>query len=149
MPDAGPDAPLASIDTNVLVSGLSLRKGWPYMVFRARQENRIQLVVSVSQFAELADVFQRDHLYQKYEITVEQAQDLLSELANIVVADGTAIESIAIRDSDDIVILATANELGDEFLITGDQDLLATAEAASSFGLQIVTPRQFGEKFNL
>ena len=101
MPDAEPSLPLVTVDTNVFVSGLVLRRGWPLAVLEAWRNNKFRLILSATQFSELAEVFQREHLYRTYEISLEEAMELLRELAHYVVADGADSASIVVRDPDD------------------------------------------------
>jgi len=138
-----------AVDTNVFVSGLIQRRGWPAVVLREWRKRHIDLVVSASQFAELTEVLRRERIQIRYNISVSRADHLVRRLARTVVSDGSADFRFIVRDRDDAVILYTAIEQGVNFLVSGDQDLLVIANAIAEIGLNIVTPRQFAEVFEL
>ena len=107
------------LDTNVLVSALIAGSGPPGRVLAAIRRERLTLVTSEAQLAELRTVLTRDRL-RPY-LRSEDAEDLMRNLAVIgeVAADLPDVD--ASPDPDDNPILATAIAGRADLIVSGDK----------------------------
>ena len=107
------------LDTNVLVSALIAGGGPPGRVLAAIRRERLTLVTSEAQLAELRTVLTRDRL-RPY-LRSEDAEDLMRNLAVIgeVAADLPDVD--ASPDPDDNPILATAIAGRADLIVSGDK----------------------------
>ena len=107
------------LDTNVLVSALISRTGPPGRLLAAIRQQRLTLVTSEAQLAELRSVLGRERL-RPY-IRSEEAQDLIRNLEAIgeVVSDLPTVN--VSPDPDDNPILATAIAGQADLIVSGDK----------------------------
>ena len=107
------------LDTNVLVSALIAGSGPPGRVLTAIRRERLTLVTSEAQLAELRTVLTRDRL-RPY-LRSEDAEDLMRNLEVIgeVAADLPDVD--ASPDPDDNPILATAIAGRADLIVSGDK----------------------------
>jgi putative PIN family toxin of toxin-antitoxin system len=99
----------AVIDTNVFVSSLLNPGGAPGTLVRQFRAGRFQLVVSTRQREELVDVFNREHLFDKYQVSRQERDDLLGlvdALAEFVTASPSV--ELPVRDPKDVMVLQAA-----------------------------------------
>jgi len=110
----------ATVDTNVLISGLVYRRGKPFDLVRMGLQGAINLTVSPHIIAEMSDVLAR-----KFDATPEEIAD-----AKRVVADAARIVQPSVQidvikeDPPDNRILECAVSAGADYIVTGDKDLL-------------------------
>jgi len=128
------------LDTNVLVSGIAYPGGIPGKIVGAWRQGSLVVVLSRHILDELARSLPRvNHRLNWKPQDFADYVETLSFLANMVepetVAPGT------VRDEGDLLILGTLLAAEADYLITGDDDLLALAERYS-----IVTPAEFWRK---
>jgi len=126
-----------SLDTNVLVGAFTTRGICSDVIALALTEH--QLVLGETVLAELSRVLDRKMRMPK--VTVEETEALLRREA-VVVSHGADI-SFAVRDPDDVAVLAEAIEGLADVLVTGDRDLL---EIPDETPIEILSPRGFWEK---
>ena len=107
------------LDTNVLVSALIAGSGPPGRVLAAIRRERLTLVTSEAQLAELRNVLTRDRL-RPY-LRSEDAEDLMRnlEVTGEVAADLPDVD--ASPDPDDNPILATAIAGRADLIVSGDK----------------------------
>lgn len=124
------------LDTNVLVSAFSTR-GLSADVLRLVIAEH-ELMSGEVNLKELRRVLRSR--FRLPRSLIEAVEQLLRE--HTIVPRPDRLLEIAVRDSDDAWVLASAVAGGAEVLVTGDKDLLAVAPRAP---LRIVDPRAFWE----
>ena len=134
----------AVVDTNLLVSALLRQAGPPHALLAAWRRGAFALLVSPLLREEYARVLPRPKFRDKYGLTPEAVADLLILIdAQAVVVTPTAHLPVEVRDPKDDMVLAAALGGAADFLVTGDEDLLALAGDPQLGTLQIVTVRTF------
>jgi putative PIN family toxin of toxin-antitoxin system len=139
-----PKKPTVVIDTNLLVSGIILKRGAPFDLLEAWRQRRYTLLVSRDQRTELRTVLQREKIRERYRITDDEIAaffDLMDTDASL-----TSLRRrlpVHVRDPKDDHILAAALGGKADFLITGDGDLLALRDEPHLKKLTILTVREF------
>lgn len=125
------------LDTNVLVSGLAYPASTPGRIVGAWRRGALDVVLSRYILDELARVLPRlNHRLKWQPNDFADLIDILAIQAELV--EPEALEGSASRDAADVPILGTLIASKADYLVTGDEDLLALAERYS-----IVTPAQF------
>jgi len=107
------------IDTNIFISAL----GWggsPKRLIDDVIEGKYELILSTRQFAEIMKVLD----YPKFGFTEEQKQKLIIILYKISTIVKIKKEPKVSDDPKDNIILAPADEMQIDYIITGDDDLL-------------------------
>lgn len=129
------------LDTNVLLSGLAYPNSQPGKIIHAWQSGGLDLYLSEFILHELQRVLPR--LRARHGLNNEEIEELihiLSIQAELLVPLET--DAIAIRDQNDRPILGTwlalEQQIGGDYLITGDKDLLVLADQ-----FPILTPADF------
>ncbi len=127
------------LDTNVFVSGIFF-PGLPSRILRAWREGSISIVYSSPIFVEyqrvLAEISQ-----QFPSVNAKPILDLVTRHGELV---SSANDSrIYCRDPDDVKFINCLVSSKAHCLVTGDKDLLAVR----SISLQILTPRQFANRY--
>lgn len=132
----------AVLDANVLVSALIRPEGTPgKIVSRWLAEKPFELVVSRAIIDEVRRAARYERVRKYMRLSQREAEALLAIVqasANLVTGT-TAIEGVAV-DADDHKVLAAALEGDADFLVTGDQELLALRRHA---GFRIITAAAF------
>ena len=131
------------LDTNVLVSALLTAEGHSARIFRSVCDGSLTLVLSEPLLAERHEVLLYPKIRRRLEarsIDVTRYLELLRFVAILV--DTNVAAAPAIRDPDDRELLAALIQGPADWLITGDQDLLAL-----SADHPIVGPAEFVERF--
>ena len=128
------------IDTNVWISGLLTRTGYPaQLTHHVIREG--QPVFSAATFAELKDRLWRPK-FDRY-VTLEQRKSLLSDIESIShwvdVSPAIAATQWS-RDAQDDKFIHAALAAKVAWLATGDQDLLVLSESLLSTGVRILSP---------
>jgi putative PIN family toxin of toxin-antitoxin system len=128
------------VDINVLVSG-SLWRGNPSRLVDALLDGSATLCASASVMAEFEEVLQRKKFQKRLERRGQSAREIISRFraaALIVEVPAIPVPS-ALRDPDDIHVLACATGAGANAIVTGDNDLLSMKTFG---GIPILTVRQ-------
>ena len=126
----------ATVDTNVLISGLVYRCGKPHDLLQRALAGVISLAVSQPIVDEMADVLAR-----KFGATLQEtaeAREIVAEAARIV-TPSVELNVIA-HDSPDNRVLECAMSAGSDYIVTGDKDLLRLKQFD---GIRIVSVAEF------
>lgn len=128
-------------DTNVLLSLLKPLGEVFRSIDQLWRENRFQVVLSEDLFLELSETMLQPRLLRLHRLNRERLEESLRELlrrAHIEVAPKATYPGL--RDPKDAIVLAAAEHLRPDLIVTGDKDLLVLHEFQ---GIPIVSPRQF------
>jgi putative PIN family toxin of toxin-antitoxin system len=135
------------LDTNVLVSGFLYPGGPPSRLVAAWRAGAFEMLLSEFLIDELARTWA--HLAPRLKLQPPDLDDLLNTLrmrCELVHLDDDALKAAAaagLRDPDDVPILAMLMGAKADFLVTGDQDLLALAAT-----FPVLTPAAFEARFS-
>ena len=135
------------VDINVLVSG-SLWRGNPSRLVDALLDGSATLCASAPVMAEFEEVIQRAKFQKRLEQKGKSAREIISRFrAAAVIVEGPAIAApLALRDPDDIHVLACAMGAIADAIVTGDNDLLSMGTFE---GIPILSVRQALEKLGI
>lgn len=112
------------LDTNIIVSAL-LWGGAPQRVIAIAVDNDIPIITSEPLIHELAKTLQKPKLGKYISSTGKSPSTLISELVRIMtVVELAAVPTDAVRDPDDVKVLATAVGGNATHIVSGDKDLL-------------------------
>lgn len=138
--------PKGVVDTNLIVSGLLLKRGSPYELLEAWRRGGFTLLVSPSLQAEFEEVLLRPKFTQKYGLTAEEIRAflILVSLLGVKVTPRRRLP-VKIRDPKDEKVLAAALGGKADYLITGDDDLLVLRDDPHLKQLKIVPVTEFLE----
>ena len=130
------------LDTNVFVSALLTRKSPPAQILDAWKRGLFTLVVSPVLVEEILRVLRYPKIRNKYQITEEDVEALLSLLKQEAfwVQGSAAVEGAIPEDPDDEHILATALEGEADVIVSGDEHLLQLHHFRH---VPIMSPREF------
>lgn len=129
------------LDTNVVISGLLVPGGPPGKIIDLWTENRITVVLSQALIEEYLDVLLRPKF--KRIGTLVERQDILVnllELDNTVLINPKVSFAVVKDDPEDNRVLECAVEGMVDYIISGDEHLLALREFQ---GIPIVMPAEF------
>jgi uncharacterized protein len=132
----------ATLDTNVLVSGLAalaLPASPPGAVLRYWREGRFELIVSAAILEELERTFAKPYYATRRSPSeIAAAMRAVATRATLVVPS-IEVAGVATHREDDLV-LSTAVSASVDYLVTGDKQLQRLGEFQ---GVRIVGPREF------
>jgi putative PIN family toxin of toxin-antitoxin system len=118
------------LDTNVLLSGIAYPASVPGKIMAAWRYGSLDILLSAYLLDELRRVLPRAQRHGLNSAEIDNLVDILSLQAEII-EPSPSIEA-DLRDTDDPPVLgilrAALDSSGADYLITGDQDLLALAE---------------------
>jgi putative PIN family toxin of toxin-antitoxin system len=115
------------LDTNVLVSGLAYPGSIPGQIVAAWRQGVLEVVLSRYILDELGRVLPRlNHRLRWADADFADLLDILTISVDLV--EPLPVPLGAARDSADLPVLGTLLAAGADYLITGDQDLLALAD---------------------
>lgn len=124
------------LDTNVVFSAL-LWRGKPYRLLEAvGQRTDARLFSSPALLEELADVLARPMAAQRLALIGITANAVLADYRTVVEMVEPAIVPRVVRDADDDQVIAAALAARADFIVSGDDDLLAIG---SYQGIRILT----------
>ncbi len=127
------------LDTNIFISAL-VYGGIPEKTLRVVLAKEIQVIISPVLQAELIDV-----ITKKFPLSLADMYLLEEEMQRSFVIVRPHITLDVARDKDDNRLLEAAVEGSCDFIITGDEDLLALGKYKN---IKIVTATQFLAEFN-
>jgi uncharacterized protein len=133
----------ATIDVNVLVSAAISPRGIPYRLISVWQSGRFEVVTSEHIITQVTIKLRSDKL-RRYGLTTAAIRDFTAPLrvdARLISIPPSEILPVT-GDPEDDTVLATARLGQADYLVTGDDGLLARSQYQ---GIQIVTPRTFLE----
>ncbi len=134
------------VDTNVWVSVLLNRHGFPAQVLTAFATGRFILLTSGPLLDELAEVLARPRIARKYGVTqtdIDEVIALLRERGTEVVTTGNFH---LCRDPDDHVVLETAFRGKANMMVSRDEDLKGDVELVrllQAEGIQVLSVGRF------
>lgn len=130
----------AVLDTNIVISGIFWR-GNPRDVLRAGVEGDFTLLLSPDLASELQDVVAREKFAKLRAALGKTSEEIVADLqATAEMTTPAEVPSDAVRDPDDVAVLACAIGGNANYVVTGDDDLL-TLKAYEK--VEIVTPAEF------
>ena len=119
-------------------------EGRPRRILHAWYERAFALLVSPTLVTEYTRVLARPRLHTRYGLDPTEAAVFLDLIgARAVVVAPRAPLPLTVRDPKDDMVLAAALGGPADYLVTGDDDLLALAGDPRLGALSIVTPRAF------
>jgi putative PIN family toxin of toxin-antitoxin system len=125
------------LDTNVLVSGLAYPGSVPGRIVTAWRQGAMDVVLSRYLLDELARVLPRlNHRLKWQPADFADLIDILAIEADIV--EPVAVSDNSARDAKELPVLGTFLAAQADYLVTGDNDLLALRDRYA-----IVTPAEF------
>jgi len=137
----------AVLDTNVLVSGLVAEEGPPGRILDAWLQGRFVLVTSLYLVEELTHVLSYPHIADRLRLGNEELAAILAALLSRAEVTRRHLHLPGVtRDPKDDAVVACAQEGQADYIVSGDQDLLALGEYE---GMRVVTPRQFAELLSM
>ncbi len=131
------------VDTNLFVSGTIVKRGNPLALLNAWQGHAFTLLLSERQHTELVDVFGRDDIARKYQLTPEELTDLFYRPDAAPRVEPRSTIPVHLRDPKDVHILAAALGGNADYLVTGDNDLHDVAGDSRLGPLKIITVVEF------
>lgn len=135
------------IDTNVLVSGIIQRSGFPYKIVRAWEEGTLALVTSVPMVEEAAKVLNYPKIRKKYGLADTAISQIIANFLRYSILVDLGPELAVVKDDpEDNKVLATAVSGEAEYIVTGDSHLLALRAHGDT---RIATPKDFCELVRL
>ncbi len=132
----------ATIDTNVFVSGLFWPQTLPAHLLQAWLSQRFRLVTSTALRVEATEVLGRPK-FARYRLSAARLRTILDALAGAEQAVPLNPLPLRCRDPKDEKFLACALDGEVDYLVTGDEDLLALGGAPALGPLRIVSVREF------
>lgn len=131
------------IDTNVLVSGIIQKSGFPYNVVRLWERGDIVLVTSLEMIEEARRVLNYQKIKGKYGLDADDIkQTILNLLKYSAVIYNLPALNVIKEDPQDNKVMATALEGKANYIISGDSHLL---NLKNYKGIEIVTAKRFCE----
>lgn len=131
------------IDTNVLVSGIIQRSGFPFNVVKLWETGSMVMITSVATIGEAERVLNYPKIKKAYKLTDDEINRVISNLVTYSVFVENLPELNIIEECpEDNNILSTAVAGKADYIISGDTHLL---NLNNFRGIEIVTPKRFFE----
>lgn len=129
------------IDTNVLVSGIIQRSGYPHKVLKSWEKGELVLITSPAMVREADKVLNYSRIKKKYGLDNDARRRVVSNLLkySVLIEDPPVLDVIR-EDPDDNKVLSTAVEGKADYIVTGDSHLL---DLRSYKDIPVVTPKGF------
>ena len=129
------------LDTNVLVSGAIQKKGFPYKVVKAWEDDVLALVTSGPLIDEVNRVLHYNKIRVRYSLKEEEIKQILLNLMRYSIFINAPPKLNVIKeDPSDNSILAAAIGGKADYIISGDTHLL---NLGAYKGISILTPKEF------
>lgn len=128
------------LDANVFVSAILSPKGAPARILRAWRDGRFQLVVSEPILAEIAQVLRYPRIQKRHGWPEREVDEFVEDLAQCAILVYPKKSFAAVEDASDNRYLECAVAGGAQYLVSGDQHLLALE---SFEGVAILSPAAF------
>jgi putative PIN family toxin of toxin-antitoxin system len=136
----------AVIDTNIWISALLNPFGYPARIKKSLEKGDFKVIISEPILEELTDVLNRPRIREKYDITpedIEQVLTLIEERSEYVLLSG---DVEICRDRDDNLIIETAIKGKALYLVTRDDDVKFDREVSeflSNYGISVTSVAKF------
>jgi len=137
---------VALLDTNVWVSAFLKPTGPPGRVVARWLQADFEVITSLPQLTEIADVLRRPRLTRRFGYPQKEAQAFLRLIVARATVATTSGTLRACRDPDDDEILEAAIRSNSRYLVTRDDDLKRDVDlivAARRHGVRVISVRQF------
>lgn len=134
----------ATIDTNILASGLIAKKpSPPLQIVEAIINGQIVLVTAELLLVEMEDVLNRDYMVRMHTLSKERVHQIVTLLTQLsVVASVESLPSVSL-DRDDDILFACAVAGQADYIVSGDKKhVLKIGEYQ---GIPTITARQLVE----
>lgn len=131
------------IDTNVLISGIIQKNGFPHKVVKLWEKGNLILVTSIPMIEEAKKVLNYPKIKGKFNLKDGEIKQTILNLLkySILIYNPPALNVIK-EDPEDNKILSTAIEGRADYIVSGDSHLLRLKNYK---GIKIITPRMFCE----
>lgn len=136
----------AVIDTNIWISSLLNTTGFPARLRSSFENGAFQVIVSEPLFLEIANVLSRPRIKNKYDLTEDNIEELLSLIEersdHVLLAHDIEI----CRDKNDNFVIETAIKGKAQYIVTRDDDIKGDPSVAlflKSYGISIQTVASF------
>lgn len=131
------------IDTNVLISGIIQKSGFPYEVVKSWEDGTLVLITSLTMIEEAKKVMEYPKIKKKYALSEDSIKQIVLNLLRYsVVVDNPPTLNVIKEDPEDNKVLSTAIEGKADYMVSGDSHLL---NLKSYKGIEIITPKGFCE----
>lgn len=131
------------IDTNVLISGIIQRKGFPYKVVKSWEDETILLITSPLMIKEAKKVLNYPKIKKKYCLDEAKIkQTVLNLLKYSILIENPPALDVKKEDPDDNKVLSTAIEGKADYIVSGDSHLL---DLKAYKEIKIITAKRFCE----
>lgn len=131
--------PLIIPDTNVIVSGVAVSDHAPHRIFRAWRDQKVGFALCEPILREIFEVLTRPYFVRKG-WAASQAAALVEDIRKgSLLVPGTTPVAVC-QDPDDNVLFACALEAQADYIVSGDQHVLAIGTYQ---GIPTLTPNQF------
>ena len=137
---------LAVVDTNLVVSSIISKRGPPFQLVQALYADRFRIAMSPEVRAEYEDVLARPFLMRFGDIAKDDVAAFFRFLDRRSLEVSPLAEDqlpLVVRDSNDTHLLSAAFGGNANYVVSGDNDLLALAGDPRLGQLQIVDARNF------
>jgi len=115
----------AVLDTNIIISGW-LWSGSPRQVLNLARQRQIQSVISEALLDELRDVLNRPKFIDRLSVIGKTVEGIVAEYLHFTdIVEPAQIAPVIDRDPDDDAVLACAIGANAQYIVTGDDHLLA------------------------
>jgi uncharacterized protein len=130
----------AVVDANVIISSVFGPLGPSRRIFDAWREGTFSLVTSPGIIEEVSRRLAHPRIARRYSVTDDDRIAIVGLLlAQAIVTPGSRELSV-VRDPTDNKVIAAALEVGADYIVTGDKDLLTISEY---MGVTILSPSVF------
>ncbi|MBI4672706.1 MAG: putative toxin-antitoxin system toxin component, PIN family [Chloroflexi bacterium] len=132
---------LVVLDTNVFLSAFLSPRGTPAEILRRWEAEAFEVATSPTLRAELSRTLDYSKITKYLKASDAEIQNTLRRLALAPLNREPTVQlDVVKRDRDDNRVLECAVEVGAEYIVTGDEDLLELQEYD---GIQILSPAEF------
>ncbi|MGR3309480.1 MAG: putative toxin-antitoxin system toxin component, PIN family [Candidatus Brocadiales bacterium] len=135
------------IDTNVLVSGIIQKSGFPYKVVKSWERGNLILITSLTMIEEAKKVLNYPKIKEKFSLEKDEIkQTILNLVRHSTLIDNPPVLDVIKEDPEDNKVLSAAIEGRADYIVSGDSHLL---DLKSYKGVEVITPRKFCEIMKL
>ncbi|MEI8232470.1 MAG: putative toxin-antitoxin system toxin component, PIN family [bacterium] len=139
---------LVVLDSNIIISSLLHSSGSSSKIIELWRKQYFQVLISNYILSEVKDVLRDKQLVQKYHLSPSKQTRLLSQLYHSSqLADPKNTYTSISRDPKDNPIVGLALVRKAQYLVTGDQDLLALTKLKAIYPLKIISSPKFVQLF--
>ncbi|MEW6409083.1 MAG: putative toxin-antitoxin system toxin component, PIN family [Nitrospirota bacterium] len=135
------------IDTNVFISGIIQKSGFPYKIVKSWEKGNLIFITSRLMIEETIKVLNYPKIKKKYGLDADEIkQTALNLLRYSVLIDNPPALDVIKEDAEDNKVLSTAIEGKADYIVSGDSHLL---DLKSYKDIKIITPKRFCEIMGL